>query len=72
MHIWAKNIVQLDTGFKCVFLLGCSRTGTLLGLLDGNIDVLRVIGRFLDIEGPTAVNRLRLVNTKILEIKATV
>ena len=36
-----------------------SLSSTLLGLLNGNIDVLRVIGRFLDIEGPTAVNRLR-------------
>ena len=30
-----------------------------IGLLNGNIDALCVIGRFLDIEGPTAVNRFR-------------
>jgi len=59
LHVWAKNKVQSDTGFKCVFLPGCSRTGTSLGSLQGNTDVLQLIGRFLDIQSLLVVNRLR-------------
>ena len=59
LHVWAKDTVQSDTGFKCVFLPGCSRTGTSLGSLQCNTDVLRLIGRFLDIQSLLVVNRLK-------------
>lgn len=59
LHVWAKDTVQSNTGFKCVFLPGCSRTGTSLGSLKDNSDVLRLIGRFLDIQSHLVINRLR-------------
>ena len=59
LRVWAKDTVQSNTGFKCVFLRGCSRTGTSLGSLKGNSDVLQLIGRFLDIQSHLVVDRLR-------------
>ena len=69
LHVWAKDTVQSDTGFKCVFLLGCSRTGTSLGSLQGNTDVLQLIGRFLDIQSHIVVNRLRQAVSSIESIE---
>lgn len=69
LHVWAKDTVQSDTGFKCVFLQGCSRTGTLLGSLQGNTDVLHLIGRFLDIQSHIVVNRLRQAVSSIESIE---
>ena len=69
LHVWAKDAVQSDTGFKCVFLPGCSRTGTSLGSLQGNTDVLRLIGRFLDIQSLLVVDRLRQAIVSIESIR---
>ena len=58
LHIWAKEIVELDTAFKHVFLLGCSRANTVLDLLYGKHNVLHSISRFLDIEKATIVDNI--------------
>ena len=61
LHILAKEFIQVNTGFKWVFLQGCSRTKTFLGSFRGKIDVLRMIGSFLDISSTAVVNRVRQV-----------
>ena len=69
LHVWVKDTVQSNTGFKCVFLPGCSRTSTSLGSLKGNSDVLGLIGRFLDIQSHLVVNRLRQAVNSIESIE---
>ena len=46
IHTWATELVNTNFGFRFVFLLGCSNLGTVLNMLEGKIDVLRVIGNF--------------------------
>ena len=58
LHILAKEFIQLNNGFKRVFLRGCSRTTTFLGPFYSNTDVLRIISSFLDISSTTVVNRV--------------
>ena len=59
LHILAKEFIQLNDGFKRVFLQGCSRTTTFLGPFYSNTDVLRIISSFLDISSTAVVNRVR-------------
>ena len=59
LHILAKDFIQLNDGFKRVFLQGCSRTKTSLGSFYGNINVLRMIGSFLDVSSTAVVNRVK-------------
>ena len=69
LHIWAKEIVKLDTGFKRVFLIGCSRANTSLGLLYNKHKVLHSISRFLDIEKATIVDNLKQAVTSIESVE---
>ena len=59
LHIWAKEFIQLNIGFKHIFLRRCSRTDTSLGSLYGNIDVLTMIGRCLNVASTAVVDRVR-------------
>ena len=68
MHIWATDLVNKNFGFRFVFLLGCSRPGTLLNMLRGKIDVLRVVGNFLGLEHWTAAKNIK---SAVLRIEST-
>ena len=59
IHIWATDLVDKNFGFRFVFLLGCSRLGTLLNMLRGKTDVLRVIGNFLGLEHWLVAERIQ-------------
>ena len=59
LHILAKDFIQLNDGFKRVFLQGCSRTTTFLAPFYSNIDVLRNICSFLDVSSAAVTERVR-------------
>ena len=59
LHILAKEFLQLNDGFKRVFLQGCSRTTTFLGSFYGCTDVLRIISSFLGVSSAQVVDRVR-------------
>ena len=59
LHILAQQFLQLNDGFKRVFLQGCSRTTTFLGSLYGYTDVLRIISSCLGISSAQVVDRVR-------------
>ena len=59
LHILAKEFLQLNDGFKRVFLQGCSRTTTFLGSLYGYTDVLRIMSSFLGVSSTQVVDRVR-------------
>ena len=59
LHILAQQFLQLNDGFKRVFLQGCSRTTTCLGSLYGYTDVLRIISSCLGISSAQVVDRVR-------------
>ena len=65
IHIWATDLVNKNFGFKFVFLLGCSTLGTLLNMLRGKTDVLRVIGNFLGLEHWTAAKNIKTALSRI-------
>ena len=59
LHILAKEFLQLNDGFKRVFLQGCSRTTTFLGSLDGYTDVLRIMSSFLGVSSTQVIDRVK-------------
>ena len=59
LHILAKEFLQLNDGFKRVFLQGCSRTTTFLGSFYGYTDVLRIMSSFLGVSSTQVVDRVR-------------
>ena len=69
IHIWATDLVNKNFGFRFVFLLGCSRLGTLLNMLRGKTDVLRVIGSFLGLEHWTAAKKVKTAVSRIESIE---
>ena len=69
IHIWATDLVNKNFGFRFVFLLGCSRLGTLLNMLRGKTDVLRVIGSFLGLEHWTAAKKIKTAVSRIESIE---
>ena len=61
LHLWTKNVIDMNIGFRCVFLLGCSRHHTVLGMLRDKRDVLRVIIGFMSLKTVSVVNILKHV-----------
>ena len=59
IHIWAKQLIDTNVGFRSVFLLGCSRMNTALYRLKGKKDVLCVIIKFLSLDRQWIVNILQ-------------